>query len=323
MARRIPNVSGPLTSRRRRLAEELAEAGLRIDATTDWGELLLTEVDYALRPIVHERRIPSVGSIITPTTPAEQWEMGTQLTVMHRPIGAMPAKGTRLFADGLSSWLIRRVDGDDEWAVFDRPAGSERDLVVLAETMGATVVQRHPSGTVRIVGDFGVFRWNGLTWHHEQPVGHWLDEVAACGRHGDREVIEALLEFAVHDLGARGIGATLVYQADRESPSSIEVRLPPPPPLDVRRPSDLAPLRHALAQIDGAAVIDHDGILRELGVRLVPSPQAEAEVDGLRGMRHTSGRRYSFDDPGATVVVVSEDGPVTVLRAGDVIGRSV
>ena len=76
VARRIPHVSGPLTSRRRRLAEELAEAGLRIDATTDWGELLLTEVDYALRPIVHERRIPSVGAIITPTTPAEQWETG-------------------------------------------------------------------------------------------------------------------------------------------------------------------------------------------------------------------------------------------------------
>ena len=36
--------------------------------------------------------------------------------------------------------------------MFDRPAGSERDLVVLAETMGATIVQRHPNGSVRIVG---------------------------------------------------------------------------------------------------------------------------------------------------------------------------
>ena len=104
--------------------------------------------------------------------------------------------------------------------------------------------------------------------------------------------------------------------------SAIELRLPPPPPLDLRRPSDLAPLRHALAQIDGAAVVDHGGVLRELGVRLVPSPEAESVVDGLRGMRHTSGRRYSFDDPGATVIVVSEDGPVTVLRGGEVIGRS-
>ncbi len=39
-------------------------------------------------------------------------------------------------------------------------------------------------------------------------------------------------------------------------------------------------------------------------------------------MRHTSGRRYSFDDPAATVIVVSEDGPVTVLRGGELLGTS-
>jgi DNA integrity scanning protein DisA with diadenylate cyclase activity len=308
--------------RLRRLAEELAEAGLVLDPAAEWGEMVVTEVDYALRPRVHERRVPSVGTIIEPTTPPDVWEHDTQLSVTRRPIQAMPSTGTRLYADGLSSWLIRRVAGDDEWAVFDRPAGSERDLVVLAEAMGSTIVQRHPAGAVRIVGAFGVFRWDGRTWHHEPPIGTWLDEVVACGEHGDRDVIEGLLEFAVHDLGARGIGAILLYKADGGSPASIELRMPSPPALDLRRPSDLAPLRHALSQIDGAAVVDRDGFLRELGVRLVPSPLAESAVDGLRGMRHTSGRRYSFDDPGATVIVVSEDGPVTVLRGGEVIGRS-
>jgi hypothetical protein len=310
-----------IPARLRRLAEEIAESGLPIDLATDWGAVVITEVDYALRPHVHERRVPSVGSIIEPTKPPATWEAAAQLTVTRRRVEAMPLTGTRLFADGLASWLIRRVSGEDEWAVFDRPAGSERDLVVLAEAMGATIVQRHPSGTVRIVGTFGVLRWAGLSWHHEPPLGAWLDAVVD-GARGDREVIESLLEFAVHDLGARGIGAILAYRADGASTSTIELRLPAPPPLDVRRPSDLAPLRHALAQVDGAAVIDDGGILRELGVRLVPSPEAEAGVDGLHGMRHTSGRRYSFDDPAATVIVVSEDGPVTVLRAGEVIGRS-
>ena len=77
-----------------------------------------------------------------------------------------------------------------------------------------------------------------------------------------------------------------------------------------------------LAQVDGAAVLDGPGTLRQLGVRLVPSAEAEADVDGYRGMRHTSGRRYSFDDPTATVIVVSEDGPVTVLRNGELLGSS-
>jgi hypothetical protein len=279
-------------------------------------------LDYALRPHVHERRVPSVGAIIDPTTPPESWEAGTQLIVTRRAVEAMPLTGARLFADGLSSWLIRRDDGEDEWAVFDRPAGSERDLVVLAEAMGATLVQRHPTGTVRIVGAFGVLRWEGLAWHHEPPVSAWVDILEACSLHGDRDVLETLLEFAVHDLGARGTGAILVYRPEDNTNSTYEVRLPAPPPLDIRRAFDLAPLRHALTQVDGAAVFDADGILRQLGVRLVPSPEAEAVVDGYRGMRHTSGRRYSFDDPLATVIVVSEDGPVTVLRKGKLLGTS-
>jgi DisA bacterial checkpoint controller nucleotide-binding len=309
-------------ARRLRLRDELAEVGFDVDVTTDWGELVIAEVDYALRPHVHERRVPSVGAIIEPTTQPEAWEQGTQLTIITRAVEALPLTGARLFADGLSSWLIRRLTGEDEWAVFDRPAGSERDLVVIAESMGATVVQRHPNGTVRVVGEVGVLRWDGLTWHHEPPLGAWIDAVAAGSRAGDREVLELLLEFAVHDLGALGIGSILVYQPGDDPGTELEIRLPPPPPLDIRRPFELAPLRHALGQVDGAAVFDGDGILRQLGVRLVPSPEAERTVAGLGGMRHTSGRRYSFDTPVATVIVVSDDGPVTVLRNGELVGRT-
>ena len=99
-------------------------------------------------------------------------------------------------------------------------------------------------------------------------------------------------------------------------------RLALPPPLQITRPVDLAPLRHVLGQVDGAALFDESGTLMEIGVRLVPSTEAESGVDGLRGMRHTAGRRYSYDDPAATVIVVSEDGPVTVLRSGEILGAS-
>ena len=58
-------------------------------------------------------------------------------------------------------------------------------------------------------------------------------------------------------------------------------------------------------------------------MRLVPSAEAESDVEGYRGMRHTSARRYSFDDPTATLIVVSEDGPVSVIRNGEVLGRPV
>ncbi len=206
--------------------------------------------------------------------------------------------------------------------MFDRPAGSERDLVVLAEAFDATLVQRHPSRTVRIVGHFGVLRWDGLLWRHEPPLRTWINAVTPCGEAGDPEVLTALLEFAVHDLGSFGIGALLIYRPGSDPGPVVEEFLPAPPPLKIRKPFHLAPLRHALAQIDGAAVFDHDGVLRQLGVRVVPSPTAEEAVDRLGGTRHTSGRRYSYDDPTATVIAVSEDGPVSVLRNGEVIGQS-
>ena len=305
-----------------RLAEELGEIGLVLDGAAPWHPIAVAEIDYALRPRVHERRIPSYGAIIEPTTDPETWRRATTLGIDLRAVWDRPTAAARPFADGVSSWLLRRVDGNDEWAVFDRPAGSERDLVIIADAFGATVVQRHPSGTVRVIAESGIYRWDGNRWLRQPLVASWIETVGACAVRGERDVLQTLLEFAVHDLAARSVGATLVYRPDESLEARFDRRFPPPPPLDIMRPSDLAPLRHVLAQVDGAALFADDGTLTQIGVRLVPSDSAETGVDGFRGTRHTSGRRYSFDDPGATVVVVSEDGPVTVLRAGKILGAS-
>ncbi len=69
-------------------------------------------------------------------------------------------------------------------------------------------------------------------------------------------------------------------------------------------------------------MFDGEGVLRRLGVRLVPSTTAEETVEGFGGTRHTSARRSSYDDPLATVIAVSDDGPVSVFRKGGVLGRS-
>ena len=313
----MPEAPGRL----RRLAEELEESGLRLEGTEAFRSMLIEEIDAALRPVVHERRVASTGTVLEPRSDPAGWTAGADLGIQRAPVERQPLSAARRFADGLSSWLLRRTDGTDEWLVFDRPAGSERDLVVLADVLDATIVQRHPVGWVRVAGPFGVLRWQGFTWHHEPPVRTWIDAVTAS-RDGDPAVLQALLEFAVHDLGSRGIGALLVYRADPEPGPRVEERLPTPPRLRIRQASHLAPLRHALAQVDGAAVFDAAGVLRRLGVRLVPSNAAEEVVDAYRGTRHTSGRRYSYDDPRATVIAVSEDGPVSVLRNGDVLGRS-
>jgi DNA integrity scanning protein DisA with diadenylate cyclase activity len=131
-----------------------------------------------------------------------------------------------------------------------------------------------------------------------------------------------MLRFAIHDLGSLRIGALLIYRPNGDPGPAVEERLPTPPPLRIRTPSHLAPLRHALAQVDGAAVFDADGVLRQLGVRLVPSDRAEETVEPVLGTRHTSARKYSHDDPLATVIAVSDDGPVSVFRNGAILANS-
>lgn len=308
--------------RRRRLAEELEEEGLGFVVEQPSDDALLEELDYALRPPVHERRVPSYGVILHPTVEPAAWTATTELTVDRRPTVEFGDAQVRRFADGFSSWAVRRAHGLDELIVFDRPAGSERDLVVVSAACGGRIVQRHPSGLVRIVGPFGVVRRELTGWHHEPPLGVWLDEIPGCHETGSLTMLGRLVDFAVHDLGARGIGALLVHHPTGVLAVAHEQRLPVPPELHIDRPHDLAPLRHALAQTDGASVFDAGGTLRLMGVRLVPSREAEEAVRALGGTRHTSARRYSYDDPDSMVVVVSEDGPVTVLHAGEIIGRS-
>jgi hypothetical protein len=50
--------------------------------------------------------------------------------------------------------------------------------------------------------------------------------------------------------------------------------------------------------------------------KLASSDRAIELVKAEGGLRHTSAKRYSFDDPDSLVFVVSHDGPVTVYSDG-------
>ncbi len=309
--------------RLKRLADELLEEQLGAIERSSDPDVLVDELDYALRPPRHERRVASYGALVFPTEPVERWEIGTGIHATVSQVSQRADDEVRRYADGLSSWTVRTGSGIDALAVFDRSTSSERDLVVLAEATGAMVVQRHPNGEVRLVGSFGVARWDGIGWQVEPPASMWLEAAVCATRAESIGTLNELLRFAVHDLGANGIGAIFVIDPSDWESAAFERRLPPPPPLSVHTPIALGPLRHVLSQLDGAVLVDRAGIVRELGVRIVPSAQSESGVAPVGGTRHTTGRRYSADDPHSVVIVVSEAGPVTVFRAGEVVGRSV
>jgi DNA integrity scanning protein DisA with diadenylate cyclase activity len=307
--------------RRERIAEDLEDLGVPLD-DGETCAIMLEEIDEALHPVPHERMVPTTGTVVTPATDPTIWDRLTGLHIATVSAHDHSISAARRFADGQSTWLSRVDPVMTQWLFFDRPAGSERDLVILARALGATIVQRDSGGVIRVVGAFGVVRWERYAWHHEPPVGSMVERVAEGPREHQWSTIEALLTFAIHDLGAAGIGALLVYRTSDTPGPVVEERLAPPPELRISEPLHLAPLRHALSQTDGAAIFDVSGTLRRLGVRLIPTRKAEAAIDPLGGTRHTSARRYSFDDPDAVVIAVSDSGPVSVLQAGEVLATS-
>ena len=76
--------------RLRRLAEELAESGLRPEGTDAFQTMLMQEIDQALRPPVHERRVVSGGTILEPMSDPATWESGTQLGITRQPLDRQP-----------------------------------------------------------------------------------------------------------------------------------------------------------------------------------------------------------------------------------------
>ena len=265
--------------------------------STPLGELVIDEIDYALRPHVHERRVPSYGSIVEPTTAADAWEQGRADD--HAPADeACRSTGTRLFADGLSSWLVRRLDGDDEWAVFDRPAGpSATSWCWPRRSARRSCSATRPAWSASSASS-ACSAGTASAWHHEPPIGDLDRRRRACSRaRRPRRAREAARvrrprpRRPGHRRHPRLPPRRRARRRRRAAPAAPAAARPAPP-------TDLAPLRHALAQVDGAAVFDGDGMLRQLGVRLVPSPEAESTVDGLRGMRHTVGPALQLRRPG-------------------------
>ena len=65
-----------------RLTEELVEERLGVVERSSVPEVLVDEIDYALRPPRHERRVPSYGSFVLPERPVDEWHDGTGLDVV-------------------------------------------------------------------------------------------------------------------------------------------------------------------------------------------------------------------------------------------------
>jgi DNA integrity scanning protein DisA with diadenylate cyclase activity len=304
----------------KRLYSEMLDDGVVIEADDRVLGLVLDELEYARRPPLFERRAPIYGSIVVPDDRSliESGELVDLVDLDDRPLDEV-----RRFADGRSTYLVRQPDRPLLLACFRRSVQYEADLVEIEADLGGIVIQRTVMGVTRAFTDTGTVEWSGYRWSNRPNARTQHEALQPLLPGVERPVLSGLLELAVHWLSPARIGGTLVLPgAHGEEGLDVDHSIPAPP-LSVAARYHYPALFAALMQTDLATIVGADGTVTRLGVGLRTSPEANAAVDHERGMRHRSAIRYTFDQPDAVAVVVSEDGPVTIFHKGKALSRCV
>ncbi len=303
-----------------RLADELADDGIELPGDDTFRRLLLQELDYCRRAPIFEGRQATYGALIIPRALRDDAPkyLSARFACDVIPLDGDPTP-VRAYADGRSTYLVCGVEGEIALACFERAMLFEADLIDLQQLTGSAIVQRTPVlDVVRVVVDGRVISWDGRNWQGRPTASSILADLEQLPATLD-DRLPSVLDFAIHWLAPSRVGATIVLKNGRLDISSLDISTAAhTPPLSVTNRRHFAALAAVLRQHDLAVLVDTDGEIRKVAVGLRWSDEAEAAVDNDRGMRHRSAQRFSYDQPDLIVVVVSEDGPVTVFRAGEV-----
>lgn len=298
-----------------RLLDELDDDAITVPGEPAHVERVLQELDHVRRPPLHEGRTTVYGAFVLP--PGRELIAGGDLVELL----ALPheVEQSRRFADGRSTFLVRRPDGPPLLACFRRSIQYEADLVELQAATGASVIQRTVLGVPRLFTDHGVIEWNGRSWVNRPTAQVLLATIDRIVAGAPRRVLEGILDLCVHWLSPSRIGATILYDFDPRHDDGPSLDLDAAietPALSVITRHHYPALFASLMQTDLATLVGPDGSVRNLGVGLRSSPESELAVAQERGMRHRSAARYTWDHHHTIAFVVSEDGPVTVFRQG-------
>ena len=303
----------------RRLAEELGEDGIDLACDDTLRDLLLDELDYARRIPMFEGRRPLYGSFSMPAGRSITQAAGIADLVDVSHIDLAQA---RTFADGRSSFVVHPGDGERVLVCFDRPVQYEAELVTLQEVTGARIVQRTAVfGQVRLFTEGTVVAWDGRAWDDRPTAAALLPALQACAPELRVDVAHGLLDLAVHWLSPARIGATLVVHEESYEWAAMDVAAQSRArAVDHQSAALPGPVRRAPSRTTWPRSSPPTAPSSTSPSACAPAGRPSGAIDSDRGMRHRSAQRFSFDHPTTTVAVVSENGPVTIFRAGIAIG---
>lgn len=283
-------------------------------------KILLEELLYARYTPVHERRRSTYGAIVFEGAPPENVD---DFLIILPVTDDANVTSLRELANGISAFLVRTLDAILGIGLVTG-AGSELALVTLTQELGCDIVQRHPSGAVRIFGRERLMIHEFDTWRRV-PYGHtrWLAVSGSAAANSEIAGSTAweVIDLALHVLSAQQVGATLILMLNGTT-SSIASRLtsearPLPIDLNVAHAQHSQLLATALAAVDGACLIESDGTVAGIGAMFGASVEAKTAINlKHHGARHHAAARLSFDEPSVLAFVVSADGAVSVFSDG-------
>lgn len=299
-------------------ADPLERNAAQVDA------IVLEEAVYARHAPVHEGLRPRYGSIVVPDISTMPEHLATDL----RMVDGDNLASVRPMVDGATTILVRDLVGG--LAILLADVDEELQLVDLLTTTKGVSVQRLDDGRMRIGTQDGVALNDGGDWSVRPSTGSVVRrltrELALPENRVERmRELGGLLEFCFHSLSPYGIGATIIVNLQGPAEDLFkglsDEGSTPGISLNVFDRDDQVLLKNMLASEDGACMVASDGSLTRYASKLSFTAQAAELVTEQGGTRHTSSKRFSFDNPGALAVVVSADGPITLFCGGSSLAR--
>jgi DNA integrity scanning protein DisA with diadenylate cyclase activity len=196
---------------------------------------------------------------------------------------------------------------------------TDQDYASHAVWIDGIIVCNDAGGVVRIVTDSSVTLVEGRRWIKKDLVFEAVEDIAQVVPAADTQVVRRLLELSHHRFSPNGVGATLVYaltehpEDSRRRDQGVSVAAMN---LSVLDEAEEPLLLHQARYRDGALLVGRDGRLLAVNVILRPTRASEQAVPAMKGTRHTSAARHTYDCPDVLAFVVSTDGPVTVFSDG-------
>lgn len=280
----------------------------------DLREDVSRELARCLDPFVHEQDIRPYGAMVCRETP--------QLERLGRIVesGALGPDVIHGLADGRHSFVLAVNGARPRLLLLDEGIDTDQDYASRAMWIDGVIICNDDQGIVRIVTDSSVTMVEGRRWVSKALVFEDAEDILQVVPAADPAVVRRLLELCHHRISPGSMGTTIIYLlTDQEQPpghrrdAGVRLATMGISVLD----TDHEPLvLHQARYRDGAMLVGRDGQLLAVNVILLSTRASEQAVPAMKGMRHTSAARHTYDSPDVLAFVVSADGPVTVFSDG-------